>query len=243
MTIVIPMAGASARFTNVGMSPKYLLKIKPFITLFDMSVYSFKKWFDTAKFIIIVKDEYAAEFAESHLKLLKIKNYKVINLDFLTRGQAESVYLGLKKAEIEDDGDELMIFNIDTIRTNLEIPNNIEWDTLFDVFYDSSPSNKWSFAKTDDNYNILKTAEKKIISNWCSTGLYIFRSIWLYTDAYEQASKDKEYNFYIAPLYNYLKGLNNKILICPNENVDFAGIPEQYNNVVEKYKNIDVELF
>lgn len=242
MTIVIPMAGASARFTSVGMSPKYLLKVKPFLTLFDMSVRSFSKWFDTARFIIIVKDEYAAEFAEHHLKTMKVKDFKIINLDFLTRGQAETVYLGLKDAGIEDDGDELMIFNIDTIRNNLVIPDDIVWDTLFDAFYDESPSKEWSFAKVDGNLNILETAEKNKISNWCSTGLYIFRSIWLYIDAYKRAEKNSDYNFYIAPLYNYLKGLNNRVLVCQREDVDFAGIPSQYNEVVEKYKNINVEI-
>ena len=242
MTIVIPMAGESARFTSVGMAPKYLLKIKPFITLFDMSVFSFKKWFDTAKFIIIVKDEYAVEFAKSRLNMMKVKNFKIINLNFLTRGQAETVYLGLKEAGIEDDGDELMIFNIDTIRNNLVIPDDIVWDTLFDAFYDDNSSNNWSFAETDDDLNILKTAEKHKISNWCSTGLYVFRSIWLYIDAYENAISDDTYNFYIAPLYNYLKGLNNRVLVCQREDVDFAGIPSQYNEVVEKYKNINVEI-
>ena len=114
--------------------------------------------------------------------------------------------------------------------------------TLFDAFYDDNSSNNWSFAETDDDLNILKTAEKHKISNWCSTGLYVFRSIWLYIDAYENAISDDTYNFYIAPLYNYLKGMKNKVLICPNDDVDFAGIPEQYNNVVEKYKNIDIKL-
>lgn len=242
MTIVIPMAGASERFTGIGMSPKYMLKLKPFTTLFDAALESFKKWYDTANFIVIVKDAFACEFAESHLKLLKVKNYKVVNLDYLTRGQAESVYLGLQRAGIEDDGDELMVFNIDTIRYNLEIPEDDEWDSLFDAFYDDSDSLEWSFAKVEDNsLNIIKTAEKKRISCWCSTGLYIFRSIWLYNDSYERAEKDEAYNFYIAPLYNYMKGMKNKLLICDKKDVDFSGTPSQYYQLIQKLKNEDTD--
>lgn len=240
MTIVIPMAGESSRFTKVGLPPKYTLEIKDGISLFDAAICSFRKWFATADFIIIVKDDKAKKYVEKRISMLGIQNYKIINLNFLTKGQAETVYLGLKEAGIDDLGDELMIFNIDTIRYNLELPKDEIWDTLFDVFYDEDATNEWSFAQVKSNSNdIIKTAEKQKISNWCSTGLYIFRSIWLYVDAYERAIKDNQYNYYIAPLYNKLKGMNNRILICDKEDVDFAGTPEQYNNIVQRCKNID----
>ena len=236
MTIVIPMAGESSRFLKADMGPKYTLPIRPLETLFDVSLRSFEKWFDTANFVIVVKDDFGYEFADEHMKYLNVKNYKIVNLNTLTRGQAESVYLGLKEVVSDDLSDELMIFNIDTIRHNLELPDDEIWDTLFDAFYDENATNEWSFAKTkDDSLDIIQTAEKDKISNWCSTGLYIFRSIWLYVDAYERAIKDDSYNFYIAPLYNKMKGMTNKILVCPKENVDFAGTPGQYHELYEKY--------
>lgn len=239
MVIVIPLAGASSRFINAGMPPKYTLSVAPFTTLFDETVNSFKPWFDTAKFIFIVKDAYARDFAKHHAEFLKIKDYHVVNLNRLTQGQAESVYEGLKHADIEDDGGPLMIFNIDTIRRNLVIPDDEEWDTLFDAFYEEDSGEAWSFARVDKNNNVLKTAEKKKISNWCSTGLYIFRSVWLYRNAYENAIHNANYNYYIAPLYNYLKGLKNRLLICNKEDIDFSGTPEEYHALYKKYNERD----
>ena len=74
MIIVIPMAGASSRFTSVGMAPKYTLKTRPFMTLFDEALSSFEKWFKTATFLIITKDEYAHDFAEDRAKKLGIED-------------------------------------------------------------------------------------------------------------------------------------------------------------------------
>lgn len=234
MIIVIPMAGASSRFTSMGMAPKYTLKTQPFRTLFDDAVSSFDKWFDTATFLIIVKDEYAKEFAEVHATNLGIKDLIVVNLDFLTKGQAETVKLGLQEAGLENRTDELIIFNIDSVRHNLVLPEDEVWDTLFDAFYDEDAEPIWSFCKVDKNMNIIKTAEKRKISPWCSTGLYIFRGANLYLTAYNDAIKDKSYNYYIAPLYNKLKGMTNRLLVCPHQDIDFAGTPSQYNEYVNK---------
>ena len=234
MIIVIPMAGASSRFTSMGMAPKYTLKTKDFRTLFDDAVSSFDKWFDTATFLIIVKDDYAKEFAENHAATLGIKDFTVINLDFLTKGQAETVKLGLQEAGLENRTDELIIFNIDSIRHNLVLPEDEVWDTLFDAFYDEDAEPVWSFCKVDKNMNIIKTAEKRKISPWCSTGLYIFRGVNLYLTAYNDAIKDKSYNYYIAPLYNNLKGMTNRLLVCPLQDIDFAGTPSQYKEYVNK---------
>ena len=236
MIIVIPMAGASSRFTSVGMAPKYTLKTRPFMTLFDEALSSFEKWFKTATFLIITKDEYAHDFAEDRAKKLGIEDLTVINLEFLTKGQAETVYLGLKEANMLDRDDELIIFNIDSVRHNLVLPDDDIWDSLFDAFYDEDALPKWSFCKVDKDGNVTKTAEKRKISPWCSTGLYVFRSVGIYVTAYGDAIEDTAYNYYIAPLYNFLKGFTNKLLVCPREDVDFAGTPEEYKQFVNKFK-------
>lgn len=236
MIIVIPMAGASSRFTNVGMAPKYTLKTRPFKTLFDEALSSFTPWFKSATFLIITKDTYAHDFAEAHAKNLGIEDLRVVNLDFLTKGQAETVYLGLKDADLLDRDDELMIFNIDSVRHNLSLPDDEIWDSLFDAFYDENALPKWSFCKVDKNGNITKTAEKRKISPWCSTGLYVFRSVGIYVGAYTDAIENTSYNYYIAPLYNFLKGFTNKLLVCPREDVDFAGTPEEYKQFIKKFE-------
>lgn len=230
------MAGASSRFTKEGMAPKYTLPTSENKTLFDDAVSSFSEWFETATFIFIVKDDDAYNFATEHAKSLNIENFVVYNLNFLTRGQAETVYIGLKETGYFNDSEQLMIFNIDSIRHNLELPDEDEWDTLFDAFYDEDALQKWSFCKVDRKDNIIRTAEKEKISPWCSTGLYIFKYVRLFTDAYDTAVKSSNYNFYIAPLYNYLTNKTNKLLRCPLSDVDFAGTPDEYFKYIKSFQ-------
>lgn len=239
MIIVIPMAGLSSRFINVGMAPKYVEKVGPFQTMFDFALKSFEKWFKSAKFLITCKDDFAMEYAKSHCENLGIEDFEILNLGATTKGQAETVYLTLCEYHLEDSAEELMIFNIDSQRRNIEIPDDDIWDTLFDAFYDENADNSWSFAKVDKDDNVLETAEKRKISSWCSTGLYIFRSASLFADSYREACEGDEYNYYIAPLYNYLKGMNNRLLRCDMSDIDILGTPKQYTEYIDKHFNTD----
>lgn len=236
MIILIPMAGLSSRFVEVGMAPKYTLKVKPFETMFDFALKSFEQWFDTAKFIIVVKDQYAMDFAKSHCDVLGIKDYNILNLGQTTRGQAETTYNGLCEYHLDDSDDTLMIFNVDSQRRNIKLPDDDIWDTLFDAFYDEDTKPIWSFCKVDKNDNVIKTAEKNKISHWCSTGLYVFRSAKLFSDAYSEAYQDSNYNFYISSLYNNLKGMTNRLLKCDKNDLDVIGTPEQYNEYISIHK-------
>ena len=117
---------------------------------------------------------------------------------------------------------------------------------IFDAFFDSdADEKKWSFCSVmyplDGKTNkptkhpmyVTATAEKKKISNWCSTGLYMFANPEIFMDAYRNAIKDRRYNYYIAPLYNKMKDV--LILECPPDHVEFAGVPEDYEELRKKY--------
>lgn len=251
MYIVIPMAGESSRFFNAGYTvPKYMLPLGD-ETVFDKSVKSFQKYFNNAFFIFVVRnDKYDSfQFVDDHAKLLGIKMYDIQILKDPTKGQAETVYKSLLSHNIEQSHDELVIFNIDTIRYNLEIPIG-NFSSYFDAFCDENPDEKkWSFCKLLDNWApcLAATAEKKKISNWCSTGLYIFGSVRTYIWAYTEACKSDDYNYYIAPLYNLLipkdssnwpTKSSNYLLKCPATDIEFSGVPAEYEALKIKY-NID----
>lgn len=250
MYIIIPMAGESSRFFNAGYTiPKYMLPLGD-ETVFDKSVKTFQAYFNNAYFIFVVKkDKYDTfEFVNDHASLLGIKYFDVVALDEQTRGQAETVYKAIHQAGIEDTYSELVIFNIDTIRKNLVIPKG-NFTSYFDAFYDiNADPKKWSFCAVSSAFNcLIATAEKEKISNWCSTGLYIFGSVRLFCRVYAEAVEleDYNYNYYIAPLYNFLipkndEGISmkssNLLLKCPMEDVEFAGVPEEYEALKIKYK-------
>ena len=56
MTIIIPMAGLSSRFTKAGyVLPKYMLYVKN-KSLFNLAVTSFEKYFDTCRFVFVARN-------------------------------------------------------------------------------------------------------------------------------------------------------------------------------------------
>ena len=146
-------------------------------------------------FFVVRADKYDTfEFVYAHISLLGIKFFTVIILDDLTKGQAETVYKACKEIKIEESYDELVIFNIDTIRHNLSI-NIGNFSSYFDAFYDEAVDpKKWSFCKVAEWSldSLEQTSEKDKISNWCSTGLYVFGSVRIFCNTYNKVCKEKK---------------------------------------------------
>ncbi|MGS0682198.1 glycosyltransferase family 2 protein [Shewanella sp. 125m-7] len=232
--IVIPMAGLSSRFFKAGYTePKYMLPAHG-IPLFDHAVLSFKAYFETTEFLFIVRSDYNTPgFVESRCQVLGIKNYQIVTLEADTRGQAETVYLGIKDC---NDDLPITIFNIDTFRPNFIFPDATnESDGYLEVF--KGEGSNWSYAKPKaPNCNqVIETAEKNPISDLCSTGLYHFDHARDFKRVFQIEAAKPAYEWqkqelYIAPLYNYLIGEGKDIryhLIERNE-VVFCGVPQEY---------------
>ncbi len=244
------MAGMSSRFRNAGYKkPKYMLKAHG-ITLFSHSVSSFKSYFNNEVFIFIVKDIDGSEFVKTEVKKLGILHYHIILLEQTTRGQAESVYNGLKQLQEKimiSPTESLTIFNIDTIRCNFMYPKLHErGDGYLEVF--SGEGDNWSFVKPVNNEStlVIETAEKKPISKLCCTGLYYFSRLQYFFEAYDlyiltpKDSWDKG-ELYVAPLYNILIAQKKEIHYhkINVSDVFFAGVPKEY----EDFCKIDYESF
>ncbi|PKF76401.1 capsular biosynthesis protein [Vibrio sp. vnigr-6D03] len=237
--IIIPMAGMSSRFLNAGYDkPKYMLEARGF-TLFEHSISSFKKYFNDERFLFIVKDIAGTKnFVNSKCIELGIRKYDICVLEKNTRGQAETVALGLTYLQrISDLNDEsITIFNIDTFRWGFSYPQlSASCDGYLEVF--KGQGDNWSFAKPASNYTteVIETAEKRPISNLCSTGLYFFKTAKLYLDAYEHYQslsncKWEKGEIYVAPLYNYLirNGYKIHYNLIDKDAVIFCGVPDEY---------------
>ena len=238
--IVIPMAGMSSRFFSAGFDkPKYMLEAKG-KTLFEHSLLSFKKYFNDEHFIFIVRNIYHTEaFVKSKAEALGIKNYNIVCLESETKGQAETVFLGVKGIESNNS---LTIFNIDTFRPNFSYPKltGIE-DGYLEVFV--GKGDNWSFVLPFKNSKTLikETAEKRAISDLCCTGVYHFTKVSDFTDAYlEYKSKPKNEwdkgELYVAPLYNSLIKKGKQIHYHKIERTDviFCGTPDEYAEFVDQ---------
>ena len=236
--IVIPMAGLSSRFKKAGYNvPKYMLKAHN-KTIFEHAVNSFKNYFDTQNFLFIALNMHGTEqFINDKCMSLGIKNYKVVFLDRPTKGQAETVYLGLKQYDKTFKQD-ITIFNIDTFRPNFSYPEILDFskiDGYLETFIGSGTN--WSNILPDNtcSMRVKFTAEKQEISEYCCTGLYYFSSADVFCKAFEEYTKINVQDvdageYYIAPLYNILiaNGLDIFYSVIEKNKIIFCGIPDEY---------------
>ncbi|MBM0637788.1 glycosyltransferase family 2 protein [Campylobacter sp. VicNov18] len=238
MIIIFPMAGLSSRFTKAGYDkPKYMLSLKAH-SVFFYAVNGFKKYFNEFQFLFIYRDiQDTKNFIQKECKKLGLLSYESIKLDKETLGQAHTVMLGLEKANISDN-ESILIFNIDTFRPNFSLPTTLDLskiDGYLEVF--EAQGEQWSFVLAGENDRVIKTTEKERISNLCSSGLYYFKNILEFKQAFYTMQNHNDLSkseFYIAPMYNYLikKGLLIKYHKISLDEIVFCGTPDEYENLI-----------
>ncbi|MCE0493749.1 glycosyltransferase family 2 protein [Vibrio salinus] len=243
--IVIPMAGLSSRFFKAGYEkPKYMLEAHG-KTLFEHSVQSFSRYFDSIPFLFITRNVFdTKKFVQEKAQKLGIRTFYIVELNSDTRGQADTVFLGLTELFDQDVNIQgsITVFNIDTFRPGFTFPDEaFKGDGYLEVFEGSGDN--WSFAKpiSDNDTQVAETAEKRPISNLCSTGLYHFSSVQDFLDAFQNALNRPKQEWekgelYIAPMYNTLIAEGKSIhyhKIDPSE-VIFCGVPDEYTDFLKK---------
>lgn len=235
------MAGLSSRFTKVGYTlPKYMLYAVDH-SLFYIAVSSFEKYFKTSRFVFVARNVFDTKsFIEAECVQLGIDNFNIVILEYPTRGQAETVLKGIRGAYLNVD-ESILVFNIDTFRPGFTLPNKYEtWDGYLEVFKGSGTN--WSYAKTEagDDSKVIETVEKKEISDNCSTGIYYFKKVSQFADAYNWGVYHTQGNeVYVAPLYNYLikQGAEIHINVINRDEVMFCGVPDEYKAYLIKKIN------
>ena len=242
--IIIPMAGLSDRFYAAGYSvPKFKLKLRGEY-LFHHSVKSFEAYFAEEKFLFIALKKYNSEkFISNECFKMGIKNFNIITLDNPTRGQAETIYQGIKEFNIPKS-EPLLIFNIDTFRPKFVFPkeyNTQDVDGYLETFIGSGEN--WSnvMPLNKEKKTVKYTAEKQQISKYCCTGLYYWRQSKAFCEAFENTylmknNEEIKSEFFIAPLYNYLINLDKKVhySIIDVSEVIICGTPQEYEDLCIK---------
>ena len=226
MNIVITMAGLGSRFREAGYTvPKYQIEVKG-KTLFDWSMSSLENFFNESFIFIVRREDNATNFIRTTCAALGIDG-KIIELDRLTRGQAETALFASK---FWTEGEPILIYNIDTyvepgqLRAEL-----IRGEGFIPCF--TAAGTHWSFVKLDETGQAVEVREKQRISNHCSIGAYYFKSARLYTELYKNFYSDDSGRVeqYIAPIYNLLieRGAAVYIQDIPAEFVHVLGTPAE----------------
>ena len=202
LNIVVPMAGEGSRFVKAGYTfPKPLIEVhqKPMIQIVLESL-GLK-----GNFIFIVRKEHLEKYNLKNFLNIIAPKCKIITIDKSTEGAACTVLLSKK---FINNSKPLIISNSDQF---------IEWNTS-ETMYGFSTKKidgailtfnathpKWSYAKVDKNNNVTKVAEKKVISNNATVGVYYWKHGKDFVKyANQMINKNIRVNneFYVCPVYN-----------------------------------------
>lgn len=242
MTIVITMAGVGSRFRNAGYTvPKYEINVNG-KSLFEWSLDSLKGYKDHVEKIIFVvrQEDNAQNFIKSKCTVYGYSNIKILEIDYITDGQATTALLGINEC---NPNSPILIYNIDTYIEPYQLKFvDLIGDGHIPCF--CADGTHWSFVRLNDKNEVVEVREKQRISDNCSLGAYYFASATLYKHIYEQYYKDdtkiESNEKYIAPMYNYMieKGYNVTMSIIDRTKVHVLGTPEEVDAFNELYKNI-----
>ncbi|MDJ0390579.1 NTP transferase domain-containing protein [Roseomonas sp. E05] len=227
--IVFPMAGLSSRFTRAGYDrPKWMLPLagRP---LLDWSLLGFSAMFATETFLLIHLDlPGVAAFVRARAEAIGIRHLRMVALPAPTRGQAETVMLGLARLAMPE-AEPVTIFNIDTIRPGVRkdaFDGHAGWLECFE-----GPGDHWSFVRPGPEGRALQVTEKVRISSLCCSGLYHFGSAALFREAYarEEAAPGTA-ELYVAPMYQHMiaAGQDVRYGTVPPGRIFFSGTPVEY---------------
>jgi len=212
VNVIIPMAGAGKRFSDVG----YTIP-KPFIPVFKKPMVQsvVENLNIDGKFIFIIQKQHSVgNNLEIFLNSIK-PGCIIISIDELTDGPACTALL----AEEHIDDNPLIIVNCDQMIHDFDVNKLLEFseknnaDGILGAFISSSKKN--SYMKLDPHGEVTEIKEKIVISNIATNGLHFWKNgkDFVYS-AKEMINAEERYNneFYIAPSYNYLIKTNKKIL-------------------------------
>lgn len=221
LNIVIPMAGRGSRFAVAGYTtPKPLIKIndKPMIQLVTENLTPSIKH----RFIFIVLKEHLKKYDLNNLLNDIADDVEIVVIDDVTEGAACTV---LKAVDYINNNDGLMIANSDQwIEYNIDKYLNASSSYDGFIMTMSADDPKWSFIRFNNKGKVLEVAEKRVISNEATVGIYNFaKGASFVKAANEMITKELKINneYYVAPVYNQL--------IDNNANIGFHNIDGPHN--------------
>jgi len=234
MNIIFTMAGNYQRFRDQGFNiPKYLLPwgnsnvLSKIIT--ELTV-NFR--YENIILLANTKDHAYFPHIKSIMKFHGVAQENLIGLSE-TSGQAETALFGVKYLEEKyKSNSPLLIHNIDTILLNRDL-NNIEQalllsDGYVDIFHANSQA--YSYVITNSTDEVIEIAEKIVISDKATSGLYGFKNPKIFKSNY---STDTKYISQI--LSNIMKDKNRTVKIGKlhqEKETIVLGTPHEYINSV-----------
>lgn len=237
LNIVIPMAGRGVRFQEAGYTfPKPLIDIKG-KTMIEVVVNNLRPSCDH-RFIFVCQAEHYDKYdLYNILKNASRNKFEVVQINGITQGAACTVLTAIRHI---DNDDNLIIANVDqfvgepmdAFIANGRAGNK---DGLIMTFPASHP--KWSYARTGADNRVIEVAEKKVISDKATVGIYYFdKGSDFVSSAQAMIVKNIRHNdeFYVCPVYNEMIVNGKRIYVhdIPLDHMHGIGTPEDLTGFV-----------
>lgn len=236
LNILIPMAGAGSRFAKEGYKlPKPLIDVngKPMIQHVVDNLNC------EAHFIFVVQEEHYEKYnLGSYLELIA-PGCDIVKTNGVTEGAACTTLLA---KNLIDNDKHLLIANSDQF---------VEWescDFMYSMLSDDADGGiltfkaddpKWSYVKLGLDGYACELAEKVVISDEATVGIYYWRQGSEYVRLAEQMiAQDIRVNneFYVAPVYNEAFKEGKRVKIFRADTMWGLGTPQDLNYFLEHHK-------
>lgn len=215
--LVIPLLGKGSRMKEGGFfCPKSLIPVTNSKNILEMGLDSVET---SECHLIFVTRKDEPEVAEFIRK--KWPESTVLVSDKETKGSLHTVALATKFINNETP---LIVLNVDIHFSPQYIPCPEDFeDGLILTFKSNSPN--YSYVQCENGL-VTKTAEKEVISNEATVGLYCFKSGKLLIDMLSFAPMTKN-EYYICPFYNVLIEKGYKIKAQKVDKMYIFGTPSE----------------
>lgn len=230
--IIMPMAGEGSRFLKEGyITPKPLIMVdnKP---LFMHAVDSIKLDNISIKYSFIVRQEHIDKYNID----AQIKEYvpfaNIFAVQQTTHGAVETCLIA--ESVIADD-DAVIVMDCDLRFTSKQfneiIVTSLEQNHIGGAVVSfNSNLPKYSYAEIDDNGNVIRTAEKEVISNNALCGAYFFGTGKLFKTVAHNLLLEANFNkpeYYVSLLYNYILKMGKKVQLASLDDYYSYGTPDE----------------
>jgi dTDP-glucose pyrophosphorylase len=232
--IILPMSGRGSRFAKAGFTtPKPLIEVDG-MPMFMKALSSLDDIQATKHYTIIIRAEHEQEHSLTNGLKKALPEANVVITDEEPVGALRDAYRA--KPHLQPNQG-IILLDCDLwfhsqpyytmVQDSLADKNDIAGGLL--TFEATDP--RYSFAQVDDDWMVIRTAEKEAISNRAITGAYYIASTEKFVEAADellaQPLNDKMPEYYVSHIYNVLLGQGGKIKATPVEQFASFGTPEE----------------
>lgn len=239
LRIVIPLAGLGMKFKEAGYAfPKALIDIHG-QTMIERVIKNIKPQTPHSFAFVCQREHYEKYDLYNILKNAVGGDFDVVQLGGITEGAACTVLSAINYINNEQDllivnADQYFQFGMDTF---IQAARSMEADGAILTFKSSHP--KWSYVRVGASGYVLEAAEKKVISDSATAGVYYFkRGSDFVQSAQSMILKNIRHNneFYVCPVYNelILAGKRVKTYEVDADTVHGLGTPEDVQQLLRK---------